>query len=300
MKKLGDAISKMDMAGHMGCDENSAAGVSLSPHTPLSFLNNLSLSQGGACPPPIIPPPSTPEEREREIFLGLSFEEILSVADQLGIPHWYADYWVKSMSAKGWKMADGAPIKNWRALLSTWWMRASDRQKAQIEAEYEAAQKRATEEKEDPEPVIVFTARHWHGCQSQCANFREGKCVCGAKRPACFCACNDGFTEKCRAFKPLPVEWQNVWRLDPKFWEPHWVEPNKAYPQGYMFKGWKATEKGQAVKAYFDAHPDELEEARWRDEANAVTEVEKRDSDVYLAWVQRERTRERTAAMMKK
>jgi hypothetical protein len=31
-----------------------------------------------------------------------------------------------------------------------------------------------------------------------------------------------------------------------------------------------------------------------------VTEVEKRDSDVYLAWVRRERARERTAAMTKK
>ena len=234
---------------------------------------------------------------------AVSLETVLRTATtSLGVPEWFAAHWHRQMCMMGWVNKNGRAIyaKNWQRNLLQWWKWANEREKAQIEAEYEAEQKSAAEAKEDPEPVIVFTARHWHGCQSQCANFQHGKCVCGAKRPACFCACNDGFTEKCRAFKPLPLEWQNVWRLDPEVWEPNWVEPNKAYPQGYMSKGWKATEEGQAVKAYFDAHPEELEEAKWRDEANAVTEVEKRDSDVYLAWVRRERSRERTATMTKK
>ena len=69
MKKLGDAISKMDMAGHMGCGENSEADVSLPPHTPLSLLKINSLSQGGDLSPPYSPPPSLhTEEREREFF----------------------------------------------------------------------------------------------------------------------------------------------------------------------------------------------------------------------------------------
>ena len=36
MKKLGDAIGKMDMAGHMGCDENSEAAENGFPPHPLS------------------------------------------------------------------------------------------------------------------------------------------------------------------------------------------------------------------------------------------------------------------------
>ena len=70
MKKLGDAIGRMDRTGHMGRGENSEADVSLPPHTPLSLLkiNSLSL-RGGTCPPPYNPPPSLhAEEREREFF----------------------------------------------------------------------------------------------------------------------------------------------------------------------------------------------------------------------------------------
>ena len=70
MKKLGDSIGRMDMAGHMGRGESAAENVPLPPHTPLSLLkiNPLSL-RGGTCPPPIIPPPSLhTEEREREFF----------------------------------------------------------------------------------------------------------------------------------------------------------------------------------------------------------------------------------------
>ena len=261
------------------------------PHTPFP-VNNIKhvVVKGVRSTPPVVPPTQTTTTG----FDGVTFEEVLDAANRFGIPEWYAAYWFKSMNANGWVTSGGVPINNWRPLLRKWWQRATELEKAKVEADYLAEQKSAAEEKDDPEPVIVFTARHWHGCQSQCANFQHGKCVCGAKRPACFCACNDGFTEKCRAFKPLPIAWQNVWRLKSKVWEPYWVEPNEAYPQGYMFKGWKATKKGQAVKAYFDAHPDELEEARWRDEANAVTEVEKRDSDVYLAWVRRERARGKT------
>ena len=291
MKKLGDAIGRMDMAGHMGRGKNSEAAENGFPPYPLSSVVNLNtVCEGGACPPPIIPPPHT------QIRDVVSLGEAVNVARSMGIPDWYAAYWHKSMSASGWVTTRGRKIteRSWPALLMKWWANSSETEKARVLADYNAEQKSAAEEADDPEPVIAFTLRHWHGCQSMCANFQHGKCVCGAKRPACFCACNDGFTEKCRAFKPLPLAWQNVWRLESKVWEPYWVEPNKAYPQGYMFKGWKATKKGQAVKAYFDAHPDELEEARWRDEANAVTEVEKRDSDVYLAWVRRERARGKT------
>ena len=208
MKKLGDAISKMDMAGHMGCGENSEADVSLPPHTPLSLLkiNSLSL-KGGTCPPPIVPPPPSTPKRERESFLEMSFEDVLESAKELGIPDWYADFWFKSMSAKGWKMASGEPIKNWRALMHTWWMRSSDKQKAQIEAAYEAEQKSAAEELDDPEPKIEITAHHWYECQRTCANFKKGKCIWGARHPAVLYKRNDGFTDRCFHFKPLPLAW---------------------------------------------------------------------------------------------
>ena len=61
MKKLGDAIGDCwDDAGHMGRDENSEAAEGSSPCTPSSSVEliNLSVCEGGACPPPIIPPPT--------------------------------------------------------------------------------------------------------------------------------------------------------------------------------------------------------------------------------------------------
>ncbi len=124
--------------------ENEEADVSLPPHTPLSLLKNNSPSlRGGTCPPPIVPPPSSTPRGGRGEFLGLGFEEVLESAEERGIPEWYADHWFKSMNAQGWKMSNGEQIKNWRALLSSWWMRASEKQKAQIEAAYEAEKKSA-------------------------------------------------------------------------------------------------------------------------------------------------------------
>ena len=53
MKKLGDAIGRMDMAGHMGRDENSEAAEGFSPCTPSSSVEliNLSVCEGGLAPP---------------------------------------------------------------------------------------------------------------------------------------------------------------------------------------------------------------------------------------------------------
>ncbi len=57
MKKLGDVISKMDMAGHMGCGESAAAAEGFSPCTPSSkdmeLINFNSRERGGASAPPL-------------------------------------------------------------------------------------------------------------------------------------------------------------------------------------------------------------------------------------------------------
>ena len=56
MKKLGDAIGRMDMAGHMGRGE-SAAGSGVSPHTPFP-VNNIKhvVVKGVRSTPPYNPP----------------------------------------------------------------------------------------------------------------------------------------------------------------------------------------------------------------------------------------------------
>ena len=290
MKKLGDAISKMDMAGHMGCGESAAADGS-SPCTPSSSVEliNLTVCEGGACPPPIIPPPHT------QIRDVVSLGETVDVARSMGIPDWYAAYWHKSMSASGWVTARGRKItkRSWRALLMKWWANSSETEKARVLAEYNAEQKSAAEEKDDPEPKIEITAHHWYECQRTCANFKKGKCIWGARHPAVLYKRNNGFTDRCLHFEPLPLEWQWAWVLDPKFWEPHvridpWGRPCNC-------AGFKATEKGQSVKAYFDAHPDELEEARWRNDHNEPTEEECAAVRAWLAWVARAKARGKKA-----
>ena len=57
MKKLGDAIGRMDMAGHMGRGENSEAAEGSSPCPPSSkdmeLINFNSRERGGASAPPL-------------------------------------------------------------------------------------------------------------------------------------------------------------------------------------------------------------------------------------------------------
>ena len=286
--KRGEAMDSFEKV----CRENSgiesfAAVGGVSPHTPFPVNNikHVVVVKGVRSTPPIIPPTQTTTTG----FVGITFEEVLDAANRFGIPEWYAAYWFKAMNANGWVTSGGVPINNWRPFLRKWWQRATELEKAKVEADYLAEQKSAAEVKADPEPVIAFTKRHWWMCQSKCLNYKHGKCLCGGKRPACFCACNDGFTERCKGFKAVPWAWQNVWLLAPEEWEAHWAVD--AWGKKYLHPGWKTKAKGQRVKAYFDAHVEELEEAKWRDEANAVTDVEVRDADVYLAWVERARNR---------
>ena len=57
MKKLGDEIGRMDMAGHMGRDKNSEAAEGSSPCTPSSkdmeLINFNSRERGGGFSPPL-------------------------------------------------------------------------------------------------------------------------------------------------------------------------------------------------------------------------------------------------------
>ena len=113
----------------------------------------------------------------------MSFEDVLESVKGLGIPEWYAAYWFKAMNANGWVTSGGVPINNWRPLLRKWWQRATELEKAKVEAEYLAEQKSAAEDFDDPEPKIEVTAHHWYECQRTCANFKKGKCIWGARHP---------------------------------------------------------------------------------------------------------------------
>ena len=205
---------------------------------------------------------------------AVSLETVLRTATtSLGVPEWFATHWHRQMCMMGWVNKNGRAIyaKNWQRNLLQWWKWANEREKAQIEAEYLAEQKSAAEEKDDPEPKIEVTAHHWYECQRTCANFKKGKCIWGARHPAVLYKRNDGFTDRCYHFKPLPLEWQWAWVLE--------------------FPGSVPQAKLQHVKDYFAAHPDELEEARWRNDHNEPTEDECAAVRAWLAWLARAKAR---------
>lgn len=205
---------------------------------------------------------------------AVSLETVLRTATtSLGVPEWFAAHWHRQMCMMGWVNKNGRAIyaKNWQRNLLQWWKWANDREKAQIEAAYLAEQKSAAEEADDPEPKIEITAHHWYECQRTCANFKKGKCIWGARHPAVLYARNDGFTDRCLHFEPLPLEWQWAWVLE----FPESVEKAKL----------------QHVKDYFAAHPEELAEARWRNDHAEPTEAECAEVRAWLAWVARAKAR---------
>ena len=205
---------------------------------------------------------------------AVSLETVLRTATtSLGVPEWFAAHWHRQMCMMGWVNKNGRAIyaKNWQRNLLQWWKWANEREKAQIEAEYLAEKKSAAEEKDDPEPKIEVTRHHWYECQRTCANFKKGKCIWGARHPAVLYKRNDGFTDRCYHFKALPLEWQWAWVLE--------------------FPGSVKADKLQHVKDYFAAHPDELEEARWRNDHNEPTEDECAAVRAWLAWLARAKAR---------
>ena len=103
------------------------------------------------------------------------------------------------------------------------------------------------------------------------ANFKKGKCVWGARHPAVLYKRNDGFTDRCFHFKALPLEWQWAWMLE----FPASVEKAKL----------------QHVKDYFAAHPEELAEAKWRNDHGEPTEEECAAVRAWLAWLSRAKAR---------
>ena len=298
MKKLGDAIGSWDDAGHMGRGENSEAVEGSSPCTPSSksreYININSRERGGTLVPPYNPPLAqqkcaTPDDQNLEA--PVTPDNALRASLSLGIPDWFVAYWYEQLSARDWRMTNGRKLTKftWKANLLSWWSHKTPLERAQIETDYNNAKKDSAADFDDPEPQIEVTAHHWYECQRTCAYFKKGKCIWGARHPAVLYKRNDGFTDRCYHFKPLPLEWQNAWMLDPKFWEPYWTR--NQFGQEYLHPGWKTTKKGQRVKAYFDAHPDELEEARWRNDANEPTEAECAAVRAWLAWLARTKAR---------
>ena len=280
MKKLGDAIGRMDMAGHMGRGENSEAAEGSSPCTPSSkdmeLINFNSRERGGASAPPYSPPPpsqngATPESQNPDA--PVNFDMALRASLSIGVPDWFVAYWYEQLNARDWRMTNGRKLTKftWKSNLLSWWSHKTPLEKASIESEYKDAMKSAAEEKEDPEPKIEVTAHHWYECQRTCANFKKGKCIWGARHPAVLYRRNDGFTDRCYHFEPLPLEWQWAWVL----------EFPESVPQAKL----------QHVKDYFAAHPDELEEARWRNDANEPTEDECAAVRAWLAWLARAKAR---------
>ena len=179
-------------------------------------------------------------------ILELGFEE-------LNIPKWYSFCWFNKMKSKGWRIRGGDTVSaaNWRKVLQSFWLRAGENEKRHCQVEYAAflANQNAVEQL----PPIKVTRVHWHECQRTCANFKKGKCICGYRTPAFMEPACHGCTERCLHFSPLPWAWQQAWMFS--FWET-----------------WKNTQKGLALAAYFAEHPDELEEAKWRNDAFEPTE----------------------------
>lgn len=260
MKKL------FENAGHMGEE-------SLFPHTPISFkdipknccsakastgLNNTLGNKQALSSPNPFPQEENAVNAGSKAILGddapASIAAILDFGiNQLGVPQWYTQGWCMEMSSRGWRTKQGSIItpKNWQYMLNTFWTHATPKEKEHYERAY--AEAVAAQALEEQLPPIEVTRVHWHECQRTCANFKKGKCICGYRTPAFMEPACHGCTERCLHFSPLPWAWQQAWMFS--FWET-----------------WKNTRKGLALAAYFAEHPDELEEAKWRNDAFEPTE----------------------------
>ena len=203
----------------------------------------------------------------------MNFDMALRASLSIGVPDWFVAYWYEQLNARDWRMTNGRKLTKftWKSNLLSWWSHKTPLEKASIESEYKDAIKSAAEEKDDPEPKIEITRHHWYECQRTCANFKKGKCIWGARHPAVLYKRNDGFTDRCYHFEPLPLEWQWAWVLE--------------FPESVK------ADKLQHVKDYFAAHPDELEEARWRNDHNEPTEDECAAVRAWLAWLSRAKAR---------
>ena len=231
----------------------------------------------------------------REVAPMSELEMLVKAELEQGVPYWFVRWWYCDMAKKGWVTSGGIEVtlRNWASLLKRWWSHTREDMLGRMQRQYSVTvqgqlgvTKSAAEDSDEAKAKVprlpVVTAHHWYECQRTCKKFQEGRCTCGYRVPAVLFAANFGATERCAQFEPVPSEWQNEWVLDAEVWEPHWVSPSKTWPKGYEHAGFKMTAKGQAVKAYFDAHPDELEEAKWRNDANEPTEDECKDVDRYL------------------
>ncbi len=196
--------------------------------------------------------------------------EMMAIAwAELQVPYWYVRWWYCEMAKTEWVTTHGLAIDggNWKRLLAKWWanvredMREWMRQKYEWHEKESAAKEGGAVKAKVPRRPIV-TAHHWYECQRTCKNFRDGFCACGYRVPAVLHGPTFGVTERCAKFAPLPSEWQNAWVLD--------------FPESVT------KDKLQRVKEYFAAHPDELVEARARNELNEPTEDECEDVQRYL------------------
>ena len=202
----------------------------------------------------------------------LSEIEMMAIAwAELKVPYWYVRWWYCEMAKTDWMTTHGLQIDggNWKRLLVKWWANVREDMREWMRKKYEWREAREEHEEESAAVVAkvprlsVVTAHHWYECQRTCKKFQAGRCTCGYRVPAVLFAANFGATERCAQFEPVPSEWQQAWVYS--FWDT-----------------FKATEKGERVAAYFAAHPDELEEAKFRNDANEPTEDECADVQRYL------------------
>ena len=216
----------------------------------------------------------------REAAPMSELEMLVRAELEQGVPYWFVRWWYCDMAKKGWKTSGGIEVtlRNWASLLKRWWAHTREDVLARMQRQYSVAvqgqlgvRKSAAEEADETDAALIaklprrpeVTAHHWYECQRTCKKFQAGRCTCGYRVPAVLFAANFGATERCSQFEPVPSEWQHAWM----------------YSFGDRFK---ATEKYRAMEAYFAAHPEELEEAKWRNDANEPTEEECADVQRYL------------------
>ena len=212
----------------------------------------------------------------REVAPMSELEMLVKAELEQGVPYWFVRWWYCDMAKKGWVTSGGIEVtpRNWASLLKRWWSHTREDMLGRMQRQYSVTvqgqlgvTKSAAEDSDEAKAKVprlpVVTAHHWYECQRTCKKFQAGRCTCGYRVPAVLFAANFGVTERCAQFEPVPSEWQQAWVYS--FWDT-----------------FKATEKGERVAAYFAAHPEELEEARWRNDANEPTEAECKDVQRYL------------------
>lgn len=182
-----------DNAGQAGTDGMSQGQTDV-PHPsflPTSLPSSLPTSPESVC--------AASPARVVKVEGELTVERVVEVATSImGIPEWYARYWHRLMTKIDWQGRNGESVKpTWRKTLMGYWNRESGEKKAELEALWEARNKKL-----EPE---AFKENDWILCTERCVHCTGVGCLKGIKTPPQFWE-HSSIPEECPEFLELVKE----------------------------------------------------------------------------------------------